>query len=204
MYSAVGSGARPIHVTQTGFPALAVGGQPEVLFIGEEWCPFCAAERWPLALALSRFGRLGHLQVIASAQDDVYPGTPSVGFHGATYDSRWIVFVGREVQDPQHRPLDVTTPLEQSLLQSSGGSVPFIDIGGRWVSRGDPVSPALLAGKSALDVARAIADPSTAISRAVVAEANQLTAAICDVTDQQPASVCATPVIKGIESHLRR
>ena len=84
-------------VTQTGFPALAVGGQPEVLFIGEEWCPFCAAERWPLALALSRFGRLGHLQVIASAQDDVYPGTASVGFHGATYDSRWITFVGREV-----------------------------------------------------------------------------------------------------------
>jgi DNA-directed RNA polymerase specialized sigma24 family protein len=204
VYSSIGAGAVPIHLTQTGFPALAVNGKPEVLFIGEEWCPFCAAERWPLALALSRFGRLGHLQVIASAQDDAYPGTASVGFHGATYDSRWILFVGREIQDSDHRPLDVTTPLEQSLLQSSGGSVPFIDIGGRWVSRGDAVSPALLQGRSALDIARAIADPSTPISQAVVAEANQLTAAICDVAHEQPASVCSSPVIQGIESHLRR
>jgi DNA-directed RNA polymerase specialized sigma24 family protein len=204
VYATVGSGSVPMHITQTGYPALGVGNQPEVLFVGDEWCPFCAAERWPLALALSRFGRLGHLQVIASATDDVYPGTASVGFHGATYDSRWITFVGREVQGPDRQPLDVLTPLEQSLLTSSGGSVPFIDIGGRWVSRGDAVSPALLAGKSALDIAKAIADPSSPISQAVVAEANQLTAAICEVTQQQPASVCATPVIQTIESHLRR
>ncbi len=31
-------------------------GKPEVLFVGAEFCPFCAAERWPLIVALSRFG----------------------------------------------------------------------------------------------------------------------------------------------------
>ena len=204
VYAAVGAGTTAPRVVQTGYPALSLYGKPEVLFIGEEWCPFCAGERWPLALALSRFGTLGHLQVIASARDDVYPDTPSVGFHGATYDSKWLVFVGRELQAPDRSPLDVTSPLEQSLLNSGGGSVPFIDIGGRWVVRGDGVPPALLAGRSALEVAKAIADPTTAISQAVVKEANQITAAICDVTHDQPSSVCSTPVIRQIESHLGR
>jgi DNA-directed RNA polymerase specialized sigma24 family protein len=202
VYGSVGADPSAHRVVQTGYPALSLYGKPEVLFIGEEWCPFCAGERWPLALALSRFGTLGHLQVIASAPDDVYPNTPSVGFHGATYDSKYVEFVGRELQAPDHSPLDVMSPLEESLLHSGGGSVPFIDIGGRWVIRGDAVPPPLLAGRSALQVAKAMADPSSPISQAAVREANQITAAICDVTKEQPSSVCATPAIRQIESHL--
>ena len=30
--------------------------KPELLYIGAEYCPYCAASRWPLIIALSRFG----------------------------------------------------------------------------------------------------------------------------------------------------
>src|SRR5580704_4304478 len=47
-----GNGPKPL----TGAPALQSGGKPEVLYIGAEYCPFCAAERWAMIAALGRFG----------------------------------------------------------------------------------------------------------------------------------------------------
>src|SRR5215831_9668816 len=35
---------------------LTSNGKPEMLYIGAEFCPYCAAERWAMAVALSRFG----------------------------------------------------------------------------------------------------------------------------------------------------
>src|SRR5215471_17073708 len=35
---------------------LTSGGKPEMLYIGAEYCPYCAAMRWSMAVALSRFG----------------------------------------------------------------------------------------------------------------------------------------------------
>ena len=49
---------------QSGEP-LVDGGKPLVFFMGAEWCPFCASERWALVAATSRFGKwtgLGELQ----------------------------------------------------------------------------------------------------------------------------------------------
>ncbi len=36
--------------------SLVTDGKPEMLFIGAEYCPHSAAERWPLYIALSKFG----------------------------------------------------------------------------------------------------------------------------------------------------
>ena len=41
--------------------ALTSNGKPEILYIGAEFCPYCAAERWAIAVALSRFGTLSPL-----------------------------------------------------------------------------------------------------------------------------------------------
>jgi thiol-disulfide isomerase/thioredoxin len=38
--------------------AVTVGGKPLVLYIGAEYCPYCAATRWALVMALSKFGTL--------------------------------------------------------------------------------------------------------------------------------------------------
>jgi len=37
-------------------PVLTINGKPTIVFVSEESCPFCAAERWALTVALSRFG----------------------------------------------------------------------------------------------------------------------------------------------------
>ena len=45
---------------QGGTP-LTQDGKPKVLYIGAEYCPYCAAQRWALAVALSRFGTFDKL-----------------------------------------------------------------------------------------------------------------------------------------------
>ncbi len=61
-----GSGiiARPESITGT---ALTENGKPEMLYIGAEYCPYCAAERWAMIVALSRFGTFTGLSTIHSA-----------------------------------------------------------------------------------------------------------------------------------------
>jgi Domain of unknown function (DUF929) len=172
---------------------LTLDGKPEVLYIGAEYCPFCAAERWALVLALSRFGTFDNLDATASATDDVDPGTPSFTFHDSSYTSDELAFVGVETEDSAKAPLDRLTPQESDVMtkQDASGSIPFVDIGGRYVLVGADYDPGLLAGKTMGEIASAMADPSTAISQAVVGAANQIVTAICQVTGQQPASVCS-------------
>ena len=39
-----------------GAPLLTVNGKPAVIYLGAISCPYCAENRWAMALALSRFG----------------------------------------------------------------------------------------------------------------------------------------------------
>ena len=43
---------------------------PVVFFYGAEFAPYAAAERWPLILALSRFGTFHRLGLMQSSSDD--------------------------------------------------------------------------------------------------------------------------------------
>jgi len=46
---------------------LTADGKPLVLYVGEESCPYCAAERWSLILALSKFGNFTGLKYMLSS-----------------------------------------------------------------------------------------------------------------------------------------
>jgi hypothetical protein len=92
-FDAVGAGTAAGLDTVAGQPALTTGGKPEVLFIGGEYCPFCAAERWALAAALSRSGTLSGLSLIHSSPTDVYANTPTLSFAKASYTSKYLAFV---------------------------------------------------------------------------------------------------------------
>src|SRR5579859_7641099 len=48
-------------------PALTANGKPEVLYVGAEYCPYCAAERWSMLVSLSRFGTFSGVTAIRSA-----------------------------------------------------------------------------------------------------------------------------------------
>ena len=55
-----------------GQPPLTDHGLPAVVYVGAEFCPYCAVQRWALLVAFSRFGTFSNLgQIIGSSSTDV-------------------------------------------------------------------------------------------------------------------------------------
>ncbi len=99
-------------------PILRIGGKPAIVFVSEESCPFCAAERWPLAVALSHFGTWSHLGATRSSATDVFPNTATLSFRGAGYRSRALTLRTTELADSRGRPLQRLTTLDNTLMRA--------------------------------------------------------------------------------------
>src|SRR6266699_4423870 len=197
-------------------PLLGPRGKPEFFYMGAEYCPFCAAERWAMVVALSRFGTFSKLDQTTSSASDVYPNTPTFTFYHSEYTSQYIDFVSLEETTNQpdgsggYTLLQTPTADQQKLINiydappylSSAGSIPFIDIANQYVMQGANYDPQLLANHSWDDIAGQLSNKNSDITKAIVGSANYLTAAICVATKQQPASVCTTAPIPQIEQSL--
>lgn len=192
---------------------LASGGKPEVLYVGAEYCPYCATERWSMAVALSRFGTFTGLHGIHSSSADVYANTPTLTFYKSTYTSPYLTFTSVEQQGlKEGNALEKTTAAQNALLTkydsppyvsaSERGAIPFIDFGGKYFIHGAQYNPQVLSGQTWAQVAAALKDPSSAISKGAVGAANMITATICKTTSNQPSNVCTTPTIKTIEGQI--
>lgn len=201
-----GTGPTPPQPIKAGGP-LTAGGKPRVLYAGAEYCPYCAAERWAVVAALSRFGTFHHLGETSSSARDVYPSTATLSFHGATYTSKYLSFSGYEMQSNKlqgssYATLDKLSASDQRLFQTydappyvpsqSAGSIPFVDLGGRYMISGASYNPGVLKGMSHLQIARALSDASSPVAQNVDATANLVTAALCGLTENQPANVCTS------------
>ena len=92
------AGTTPAQALPASTKLLMVDGKPEILYIGAEYCPFCAAERWALVMALSKFGTFTGLKGTSSSAIDTNPSTPTFSFYGSTYKSPYISFVPVELQ----------------------------------------------------------------------------------------------------------
>jgi len=178
-------------------------GKPLVFYFGAEYCPYCAAERWPLIIALSRFGTFTGLSTTTSSSTDVYPNTPTFTFHGATYTSSYITFQAVESTDRNGNALQNPSSAQQALVTKydKADTIPFLDLGNKVVLLTPSYMPDLLAGKTWSDIATALTNPQSSESQAILGSANQLTAAICLLTSNQPSSVC-TATIQAIETKL--
>ena len=64
------------------------------------------------------------------------------------------------------------------------------------------VAPELLEGLTAQQIAESLGDTSNYQSKAILGDANYLTAALCELTGNQPGSVCGSSTITGLESKL--
>ena len=188
-------------------PDAAVAGdgsvKPELLFVSGEFCPFCASERWPLVIALSRFGSFEGLSATRSAADDIHPNTATLSFYGSTYESSYLTFDAVEMYSNQrtangYAPLQQLTGEQAAIYNqySPGGGIPFLYIDGEYILSGTNYSLELLAGLNWSQIAAAIEQPGSRISDAVVGSANLLTAAICRTTDGQPGEVCQSPGVQ--------
>lgn len=207
----------PKRITEQ--PALAVDGKPLVVYIGAEYCPFCASQRWPLVIALNRFGSFTGLTGSHSATDDVFPDTNTVSFHGSTYTSEFLAFQGVEIATNErsgrgYAPLDTLTPEQQALIDtynappfveaSSAGAIPFLDLGNQFLQTGASVSPQLLAGMSHDEIAaQLVSNPSGPVAQAILGSANAFTAALCVLTDGQPGEVCDSAAATAYQAEVR-
>lgn len=187
----VGTSSSP-PTALTGAP-LTENGLPRTLYVGAEWCPFCAAERWPLTTALSRFGTFTGLGQTASSPNDVHPNTPTLTYANATYTSKYLVFSPKELEDGNRNVIDTLSASDAELFTTLGGnSFPFIDLGGKYSQTAAQFNPDVLAGQTQDQIATALSDPNSSDSKAIVGAANVLTAAICKTTGGQPANVCTS------------
>jgi hypothetical protein len=199
----IGSSNTAYLKTVTG-PVLTSGGKPEMLYIGGEWCPYCAAMRWPMAVALSRFGHFTPLRGIHSSSSDVYPNTATLTFYRSTYTSKYLTFTPVENQDANHNSLVPTTAAQQALwakYEPPGNAYPFIDIGNRFVAA-TTYNPQVLQGLSWSQIATDLHNPSSAVAKGAIGSANLFTAAICKITGNAPASVCTAAPIPALQRQL--
>ncbi len=222
----VGSGqfTGKIQTIKPAGAALTANGKPEMLYMGAEYCPYCAAARWAMIVALSRFGTFSGLQTIHSAaangagEAEPDPNTPTWTFVHSTYTSKYLTFTPVELQTNipdastgTYTNLQTPTKAQQALLtkydappyvaSSEAGAIPFINFGNKYLSIGTPYDPGVLSGLSWSTIAADLHNPNSAVAQAVNGTANNFTAAICKMTGNQPASAC-TATVQSLESGL--
>jgi Domain of unknown function (DUF929) len=208
---AVGSPSSVVLPTKTGNDTTAKDseGLPLITYIGAEYCPFCAAERWSLAVALSRFGTLGNLSGTHSSDSDEFPDTQTLSFYGSTYASPYVDFQAVEEATNQpdgssYQALQAPSAAQTELMAKydAQGSIPFLDIANRYVITGSSFSPQVLQGLSRSQIAADLSNPDSAVAQAIDGAANDITAAIASVTGTQPSSVASSATIAAIAQKL--
>jgi len=216
----VGSGSftGKIQPVKGGTP-LTSGGKPEMLYMGAEYCPYCAAERWSMIVALSRFGTFSGLSTIHSSTTDTPSNIPTFTFHGSSYTSKYLTFTPVEMEtnipDPStggYTTLQTPTKAQQALLtkydappyvasSDQAGAIPFIYFGGKYLSIGASYDATTLSGLKWDQIAADLNNPDSAVAKAINGTANHITAAICKMTGNQPASAC-TATVQSLEKSL--
>lgn len=64
-------------------PRLTHDGESLITYVGSNFCPYCAATRWPLTVALARFGRFRGFRTTTSGAAEPFPGTSTLSFYGS-------------------------------------------------------------------------------------------------------------------------
>jgi len=172
---------------------LTLNGLPEILYIGGDYCPYCAVERWSLIMALSRFGQFSGLTYMLSSSTDINPNSPTFSFSSANYTSKHIAFVG--VEEFGRDPSTVVQPLttqQQSLVtqydtcagSGSSGGIPFVDIANAYAVNCGAQSVLDISNKNWTEIASALNTPGSNVAQLVDGAANALISDICKVTGQ--------------------
>jgi hypothetical protein len=193
-------------------PPLVNGGLPRVLYVGGLFCPFCATQRWPMIAALSRFGTFKGLRYALSSASDTPKNINTFSFSGVTYTSTYVSFTPFETSDRNHKQLDTLPTADGTLVNTldnqptlpqgaTSGTIPFVDIGNRWVLAGASYNASDLEGKDWAQIASA-ATSGTGLGQRLDGTANWMTAALCAVTGNKPAPVCSDPMIAGLETRI--
>jgi hypothetical protein len=199
-----------------GQKALVIDSKPGIYYFGAEYCPYCAAQRWGLLTGLARFGTWSGVGLMESSSTDVYPSTHTFTFDKATFTSKYVTFKSTEYYS-NHNPtgtgytvLQVPTKQEAALITKydnstylpgvQANSFPFVDYGNAWGSSGAQFDPTVLQGLTWSQIASNLDDPTNPVTQSIIATANYVSAATCDIDGMVPSSVCSS---KGVTEALK-
>jgi hypothetical protein len=225
IFAKVGAGTSSSNLFQalpnkSGTDLPPQNGKPVLFYAGGEYCPFCAADRWALILALSRFGTFSGIETNASSTSDIYPGTPTFTFAKATYTSPYLIFDPKEILGATNStPLQSLSAAESQVFDtydvppydSLAEGIPFIDFGGLYVTTGGSYNVGVLhvtpsdntsGPLTYAQIISALSNPTSAIARDIVGTANEYTAGICAMTNNADKAVCSSGPIPQLESQL--
>lgn len=168
-------------------PVLTSGGVPEVLYVGGEFCPYCAVERWAIIVALSQFGTFSGLEYMQSSSTDVNPNTPTFTFANASYTSKYLTFVPVEEYTRTDAIRQNLTSAQSSLesqydvcpTTQSGGGIPFVDVANLYGVNCGAQFSLDVSNQNWSTIASQLNDPSSSVASLIDGAANTLISAIC-------------------------
>jgi hypothetical protein len=184
-------------------PAYSVDGKPAIVYVGAEYCPYCAAERWALVMAMSKFGTFSDLRGTTSSATDNNPSTPTFSFYGSSYSSPYLSFESDEQETNTDQPLQSPTAAENALVtkydtapyipsQDAGENpIPFIYLAGKYVLTGNQYDASPIAGDQWATAASYMTSGKNSTSKSLEASAGYLIGDLCAITHDQPAAVCS-------------
>ncbi len=206
---------RPVGTGNTSMWLAAAGAGPPlpvVFFYGAEFAPYAAVQRWPLVLALSRFGTFSQLGVMQSSATTAFANLSTFTFWKVNYASKYLVLEPVEryssLNPTGGRYLKLERPngRQAAAIASYGAGAntfALLDVANRYVLNGSSFGPGVLAGLSQSQIAGNLGTPASPMTQAVVSAANQITAAICAVDGDKPGSVCDSKGVEAAEQALK-
>jgi hypothetical protein len=202
--------AIPTRVT----PTLSTAGTNGVVsYVGAEYCPYCAIQRWGLLVALSKFGTFTHLnREIFSSSSDTYPHLASWSFVGAKYTSKYFRFEPVELTSDKpisgegYAPLETMTKPQRVAYDKFNpqGQLPFVDFGNHYITLGASSSPSVLEGLSPSAIGQQLKNPKSPVALAVDGSANYFIAALCSMAQGDAPVICSSRVTLEAMKDLRR
>jgi len=199
-YGPAATSSMQSQVDNYGGSQFVSNGKPVVVYVGAEFCPFCAVERWPLIMALERFGNFTNLHYTTSADDEGDYATFT--FVGSTYTSSYIAFRGYEDEDRSQNPLQSVPANYTAVWSNFGNGFPFLDFENTYVIKASILPfPDIIGGKNWTQILNDIST-SDSVGLQIREAANLITGAICKITQGAPAAVCSASPITTSNSSI--
>jgi hypothetical protein len=212
IFAKVGTGGLANPLTPTGAPVHnGPTGKPQIFYYGADYCPYCAAERWSLIMAMSRFGEYKDLRLMTSGSaPEAFPETNTFTFAHSTYISQYVDWASVETANRTGQPLQTPTPEQQQIINTfdappytqTAGSLPFVSYANPYITVGAGYDTGSIHGLTWQQIASKLSDPNDPVTKNIVGNANYMTAAICQSTNNEPASVCQTAPIPDIQQQM--
>lgn len=157
-------------------------GKLLVFFMGAEYCPFCAAERWAIVRALQKFGQWNGLkQTMSAARDEQFLNLPTYDFTEATYTSSHVEFIARELKDREFKTLQKLLKTEEKFVRKFNPEkeIPFLLVGGRFMQVGSGFTPKIFIGHTFRQTETELKKAESEIRKTIDAEGNIIAALLC-------------------------